>query len=60
MFSVPSNVVLSPDLQTGLEVAGEVLMTLKEPQPGPLGAGVLHLVNPPILRVEYCQRILER
>ena len=53
MFPVPSNVVFSPDLKTGLEVAGEVLMTLEEPQPGPLGAGILHLVNPPILRANY-------
>ena len=60
MFPVPSNVVLSPDLQTGLEVAGEVLMTFEEPQPGPLGAGILHLVNPPIFRADYCQRMLER
>lgn len=60
MFSVSSNVVLSLDLQTGLEVAGEVLVTLEEPQPGPLGAGILHLVNPAVCRVHYCQRILKR
>ena len=58
MFSVPSNVVLSPDLQTGLEVAGEVLVTLKEPQPGPLGAGVLHLVNPAVPGRGQCVEIL--
>ena len=60
MFAIPSDVVFSLDLQAGLEVAGEVLVTFQEPQPGVLGAGVLHLVNPAISRAQYCQRILER
>ena len=60
MSAISSDVVFSLDLQTGLEVAGEVLVTFQEPHPGVLGAGILHLVNPAIRSAQYCQRILER
>ena len=60
MLAIPSNVVSSLDLQTGLEVARKVLMTLEEAHPGVLGTSILHLVNPPIFCTQYCVRILDR
>ena len=59
MLAIPSDVVSSLDLQTGLEVAGKVLMTLKEAHPGELGTGILHFVNPPIFCTQYCGWILD-
>ena len=58
MLSIPNHLVSSLDLQTGLKVTREVLVTLQESQPRILGTGILHLVHPSVSRGEYGAVIL--
>ena len=60
MFPHSYSLILGLDLETRMEISWKLGVTLHQPEPGPLGAGVLHLVNPAITGRGECAEILDR